>query len=55
MGYIICDTEGTGLFQHSKVLEDGTKETVRSDAPGQPRMAEYAHVLLEDDFNVEAE
>jgi DNA polymerase-3 subunit epsilon len=55
MGYIIIDTEGTGLFQHSKVQEDGTKLTVRSDAPGQPRMAEYAHVLLDDDFNIEAE
>lgn len=55
MGFIIVDTEGTGLFTHSKVLLDGTKVTVRSDAPGQPRMAEYAHVLLDDDFNVEEE
>jgi DNA polymerase-3 subunit epsilon len=54
-GYIIIDTEGTGLFQHSKVLEDGTKVTIPSDAPGQPRMAEYAHVLLNDDFEIEAE
>jgi DNA polymerase-3 subunit epsilon len=55
MSYIIIDTEGTGLFQHSKLLDDGSKVTVRSDAPGQPRMAEYAHVLLDDDFNIEAE
>jgi DNA polymerase-3 subunit epsilon len=52
--YIIADTEGTGLFLHSRTQPDGTKVTVRSDEPGQPRMAEYAHVLLDADFNVES-
>ncbi len=28
---------------------------MRSDEPGQPRMAQYAHVLLDANFNVEAE
>lgn len=48
MGYIIIDTEGTGLFQHRDPV---TKEVIRSDAPGQPRMAEFAAVMLDDDFN----
>jgi DNA polymerase-3 subunit epsilon len=54
-GYIVADTETTGLFRHHNILPDGTKVTARSDEPGQPRMCEYAHVLLDDDFNVEAE
>lgn len=51
MPYIIIDTEGTGLFRHRN--EDGT--VCPSDAPGQPRMAEFAALLLDDDFNVEIE
>lgn len=50
MGYIIIDTEGTGLFKHRDPV---TKEVIRSDAPGQPRMAEFAAVLCDDDFNVQ--
>ncbi len=50
--YLIIDTENTGLFRHHNILADGTKVTARSDEPGQPRMAEYAHVLVDDDFNV---
>lgn len=46
--YLIIDTEGTGLFVHRN--EDGTVRP--SDAPGQPRMAEFAAVLLDADFNV---
>jgi DNA polymerase-3 subunit epsilon len=46
--YFIHDTEGTGLFKHRN--EDGS--VCPSDAPGQPRMAEYAAVLLDEDFNV---
>jgi DNA polymerase-3 subunit epsilon len=48
MRHIIIDTEGTGLFTYKN--EDGS--TRASDAPGQPRMAEFASVLLDDDFNV---
>lgn len=48
-GYIIIDTEGTGLFKHKN--EDGT--TRASDAPGQPRMAEFAAVLVDRDLNFE--
>jgi DNA polymerase III epsilon subunit-like protein len=55
MGYIVIDTETTGLFRHHNLLPDGTKVTARSDEPGQPRMAQYAHVLLDDEFNIEAE
>lgn len=46
---IIIDTEGTGLFAHKNA--DGT--TKASDDPGQPRMAEFAAVMCDDDFNVE--
>lgn len=49
MGYIVIDTEGTGLFTHKN--PDGT--TKPSDDPGQPRMAEFAAVLCDDDFNIE--
>lgn len=55
MGYIVIDTETTGLFRHHNIGPNGEKVTARSDEPGQPRMAEYAHVLLDDNFNVEAE
>lgn len=48
MRHMIIDTEGTGLFTYKN--EDGT--TRASDAPGQPRMVEFAAVLLDDDFNV---
>lgn len=48
-GYIIIDTEGTGLFRHKN--EDGT--TRASDAPGQPRMAAFAAVLADADLNVQ--
>lgn len=51
MGYIVIDTEGTGLFTHRN--EDGSVRP--SDAPGQPRMAEFAAILLDDDFNIESE
>jgi DNA polymerase III epsilon subunit-like protein len=50
MGYIIVDTEGTGLFTHK--YPDGTN--MPSDAPGQPRMAEFAAVLLDDQFQIES-
>jgi DNA polymerase-3 subunit epsilon len=48
-GYIIIDTEGTGLFTHKN--DDGT--TRPSDAPGQPRMAAFAAVLADADLNVQ--
>lgn len=51
MPYIVIDTEGTGLF--TTVNPDGT--TRASDAPGQPRMAEFAAVLLDDNFDVKDE
>lgn len=54
-GYIVIDCETTGLFRHHNIGPNGEKVTARSDEPGQPRMAEYAHVLLDDGFNVEAE
>lgn len=46
--HIVIDTETTGLFVHRN--EDGSVRP--SDAPGQPRMAEFAAVILDDDFNV---
>jgi DNA polymerase III epsilon subunit-like protein len=49
-GYIIVDTEGTGLFLHRN---KETGEVVPSDAPGQPRMASFAAVLVDADFNVD--
>lgn len=52
--YIIVDTEGTGLFRHHNIMPDGQKVTARSDEMGQPRMAEFAAVLLDEDFNVES-
>jgi DNA polymerase-3 subunit epsilon len=51
MGYIVIDTEGTGLFQMKN--PDGT--TKSSDDPGQPRMAEFAAVFTDDDFNITGE
>lgn len=50
-GYIIIDTEGTGLFQHKN--PDGT--TRASDAPGQPRMAQFAAVLADSNLKLEQE
>lgn len=49
MGYIIIDTEGTGLFTHKDPV---TGTTMPSDAPGQPRMAEFAAVFTDNDFNI---
>lgn len=46
-GYIIVDTEGTGLFRHHNIGPAGEKVTARSDEPGQPRMAEFACVLAD--------
>jgi hypothetical protein len=51
--YIVIDTEGTGLFRARNTLPDGRKVVARSHEPGQPRMAEYAHVLLDEDFELE--
>lgn len=50
-GYIIIDTEGSGLFRHKN--EDGT--TRASDAPGQPRMAAFAAVLTDADLEVQGQ
>lgn len=52
-GYIIIDTEGSGLFRHHNVGPDGEKVTARSDEPGQPRMAAFAAVLTDADLNVQ--
>lgn len=49
MKYIIIDTEGTGLFRHKN--PDGS--VARSHEPGQPRMAQYAHVLVDENFEME--
>jgi DNA polymerase III epsilon subunit-like protein len=46
-GYIIIDTEGTGLFRH----RDEAGNVVPSDAPGQPRMAAFGAVLVDADLN----
>lgn len=58
MGYIITDTEGTGLFEtrYPENHPDPEKagKTKPSDDPGQPRMAEFAAVLCDDDFNIES-
>lgn len=54
-GYIIIDTEGTGLFRHHNVGPDGEKVTARSDEPGQPRMAEFACVLADRYLTIEQE
>jgi DNA polymerase-3 subunit epsilon len=47
--YIIIDVENTGLFRY----KDAEGNTIRSDAPGQPRMAEFAAVLCDDEFTIE--
>lgn len=41
MKYIVIDT-------------DGNKVTARSDEPGQPRMASYAGVLVDEELNIES-
>lgn len=46
-GYIIIDTEGSGLFQHKN--PDGS--TRASDTPGQPRMAAFGAILVDADLN----
>lgn len=54
-GYIIIDTEGTGLFTHKYPADypDAEKAgmTMPSDAPGQPRMAAFAAVLAGPDLS----
>ena len=50
--YIVIDTEGTGLFKRKELMPDGTERTVRSDEMGQPRMAEFAAAVVDDDFNI---
>lgn len=42
-GYVIADTEGSGVFDYRKP----------ADAPGQPRMAALALILCRDDLQVE--
>lgn len=54
MKYIVIDTEGTGLFRHHNIDADGNKVTARSDEPGQPRMASYAGVLVDEELNIES-
>jgi DNA polymerase III epsilon subunit-like protein len=49
-GFIIIDTETTGLFTHKN--PDGS--TRPSDAPGQPRMAEFAAVIADAELNIES-
>lgn len=44
-GYIAIDTESSGLFDFRQA----------ADAEGQPRLAEFAAVLLDDDMNLESE
>ena len=51
MSYIVIDTEGTGKFIHRN--EDGSIRP--SDAPGQPRMAEFAAIFLDENFDSELE
>jgi len=48
-GYIVIDSESTGLFVHKN--PDGS--TRPSDAPGQPRMAAFAAVLTDADLNLQ--
>lgn len=43
--YCVIDTEGNGLFDYSKP----------ADAPGQPRLAELAMILLREDMSIEEE
>lgn len=52
MPYIVIDTEGTGLFQHKEIMPDGTERVVRSHEMGQPRMAEFAAAVVDEDFNI---
>lgn len=51
MRYAIIDTESNGLF----VTKDETGGVKRSDADGQPRMAAFAMILLNDDLTVQEE
>lgn len=48
-GFIVIDTETTGLFTH----KNPDRSTRPSDAPGQPRMAEFAAVICDANLNVE--
>lgn len=52
MRYIVVDTEGTGLFRHKNILPNGREITARSDEPGQPRMAEFAAAIVDEDFTI---
>jgi DNA polymerase-3 subunit epsilon len=52
MRYVVVDTETTGLIRQYNFRSDGTKFTARSDEPGQPRMAEFAAVIVDGNFNV---
>jgi DNA polymerase III epsilon subunit-like protein len=45
MGYIVIDTETSGLMDYKR----------DADAPGQPRVAEFAAIYLDDDLNIERE
>lgn len=49
MRFAVIDTESNGLFVH----RDARGGVVRSDAEGQPRMAAFAMILLNEDFSVQ--
>lgn len=49
--YCVIDTEGSGLFQY----KDDQGRPVPADAPGQPRLAELAMLLLNEDLSVQEE
>jgi len=43
--YIVCDTEGSGLFDYKRP----------ADAEGQPRLAELVLIFVDEDMNIERE
>lgn len=50
-GYFAFDTEGSGLFKY----KDAEGKSIPADDPGQPRLAEFAGIYLDEDFNREGD
>lgn len=49
MKFAIIDTEGSGLFRY----KDENGATIRSDAPGQPRLAAMSLIILDEELVVQ--
>lgn len=49
MRYAVIDTETNGLFRH----RDENGAVIPSDSPGQPRMASFSMILLNEDLSIQ--